>query len=72
MGWTYEKLGRWQDVVTAYQQAVRLNPDDAMAHYNLGSAYLKLGDKKTALAEYRLLKTLDVNQANRLLDLITR
>jgi superkiller protein 3 len=72
LGDAYEHLGRWQDAVTAYQQAVRLNPNDAMAYFNLGSVYLRLGDTGPALAEYKVLKTLDVFWANELLNLIKR
>jgi tetratricopeptide (TPR) repeat protein len=72
LGKAYEHLGRWHDAVAAYQQGIRLKPDNAYVHFALGAVSIKLRDKKTALAEYQILKTLDVNQANRLLDLITQ
>src|SRR5437763_543547 len=58
------ELGRWHEAVTAVQQAIRLKPNDAEAHLNLGVAYLILGDRDSALEEYQILKTLDQNLAN--------
>lgn len=38
-------------VVEAFQEAIRLKPDDAKAHCNLGVSYVLLGDKGSALEE---------------------
>ena len=35
------------------QERVRLNPDDADAHYNLGNAYYDLGQYQEAVASYK-------------------
>ena len=35
-----------------YEQAVKLNPDDEDAHYNLGLAYAKKGNRQAAEAQY--------------------
>src|SRR5438067_904109 len=58
------ELGRWHEAVAAVQQAIHLKPNDAEAHLNLGAAYLILGDRDSALEEYKILKTLDQNLAN--------
>ena len=54
----------------AFKQAIQLQPDLALAHFGLGESYLLLGDKSSALEEYKILKTLDQNLANELFNLI--
>src|SRR5579859_3133641 len=39
--------------IAEYLEAIRLNPDYALAHYNLGLALRKKGDRDGAIAEYR-------------------
>ncbi len=60
----YDKLGHHQESLEAYKQATRIKPDDASAHFCLGAAYLAIGDKGSALEEYKILKTLDTKLAN--------
>ena len=40
---------RYQDAVLLYQNALRLRPGSAEAHYDLGGAYFRLGDFSRAL-----------------------
>ena len=40
--------------------------DDAEAHYNLGAIYLDVGDRSSALEQYKILKNLDPELANKL------
>jgi tetratricopeptide (TPR) repeat protein len=40
--------GRTEDAVERYKKALELQPDHAEAHYNIGLAYLKLGDVASA------------------------
>jgi len=47
-----------------------LKPDFAEAHCMLGLAYLMTDNKGSALEEYKILKTLDAEQANKLFNLI--
>jgi tetratricopeptide (TPR) repeat protein len=70
LGWVYAELGRYQDAIESYKQAIRIKPDDADAHSNLGFAYLMNGDKDLALKEYKILKILDAELANKLFNLI--
>jgi protein O-mannosyl-transferase len=70
LGFTYGNLGRWQDAIESYKQAIRIKPDFAAAHFGLGISYLRLGDKVSAFEEYKILKTLDVERANNLFNLI--
>jgi len=70
LGFAYGKLGHYQDEIEVYKQAIKINPDFDAAHFALGTAYLKVGDKSSALAEYKILKTLDAGQANILFNMI--
>jgi Flp pilus assembly protein TadD len=72
LGNAYQRLGRYQDSIESYKQAIRTKPDDTEAHYNLGVTYLLSGDKGLALEEYKILKTLDAELANKLFNLINK
>ena len=50
----------------SFKQAIKINPDFADAHYNLGAAYLLLNDRGSALEQYKILKTLGSKLANML------
>jgi tetratricopeptide (TPR) repeat protein len=43
LGVAYDKLGRYQNAIEAYKQAIRIKPDFAQANSNLGVTYGKLG-----------------------------
>jgi len=66
------QLGRYNEGVKAFKQAIRLSPDDAAAHYNLGVAHLLLEDSGSALEEYKILRTLDMDRANKLFEFIPK
>ena len=70
LGLAYLGLGRWQEAIESFKQAIRIKPDYADAHCNLGAAYSINGDKGLALEEYKILKTLDTELANKLFNLI--
>jgi len=70
LGAAYGMLGRYQEAIDACKQAIKIQPDFVLAHYNLGVAYSVAGDKESALEEYKILKTLDAEQANKLFNLI--
>jgi Flp pilus assembly protein TadD len=72
LGNIYGKRGRYQDAAEAFKQAIRIKPDFADAHYNLGVTYFMTDDKGSALEEYKILKTLDAEQANKLFNLINK
>jgi Tfp pilus assembly protein PilF len=63
LGW--DKVG-----LQALEKAIQIKPKYAQAHYALGLSYLKLGDKNSALKEFRILKTLDQNLADELIRMI--
>ena len=64
-----EEEGEEEEEVVSLKQAIRDNPDDAQAHYNLGAAYLLLNDRGSALKQYKILKSLDPELAKKLINL---
>jgi hypothetical protein len=53
-----------------YEMAIRLKPDYLMAHYGLGLAYILSSDRDSALKQFKILKTLNQELADRLFNLI--
>ena len=45
---SYDSLGRWRDAIDAYQRALALDPNYAVAMFNLGGAHWNSGDAVTA------------------------
>lgn len=43
----------FKKAIEAYRQEIKIKPDDAMAHYNLGYVYCKLGMYKEAIKAYK-------------------
>jgi|ETNmetMinimDraft_2_1059921.scaffolds.fasta_scaffold160570_1 tetratricopeptide (TPR) repeat protein len=70
LGIAYGLLGKRKEAIEAYKQVIRINPDDAEAHYLLGFFYNVLDDKGSALEQYKILKDLDSEVANELFNLI--
>jgi tetratricopeptide (TPR) repeat protein len=63
-------MGRYEEAIESYKQAVLVRPDLPEAHLNLGMTYLRVGDRGSALEEYKILKDQDKELANRLFNLI--
>ena len=42
----------WKEAIESYIQAIKINPDFADAHYNLGIAYVNSGMDKEAIESY--------------------
>ena len=72
LGVVYGKLGRLPEAIEAFKQAIKLKPDYVDACNNLGVAYLAIGDKNSALVEYNILKSLNSEMANNLLNKINK
>jgi tetratricopeptide (TPR) repeat protein len=72
LGYCYCQLELVREAVAAYKQAIRIKPDHAYAHYFLSLAYMQRGDKRSAMDEYEILKELDADLANELLNVINR
>jgi len=72
LGYAYMKLGRRQDAVVEFKRAIALEPTLVVARFNLGVLDVSLKNKDAALEQYAVLKTLDTEVANRLLNMIFR
>jgi len=53
LGHTMFQQGRTEEAVAQFDQALRIHPDQAEAHYNLGVALAQQGRAQEAIAEYR-------------------
>ena len=42
-GLTLSRQGQWKEAVAAYQESLRVNPDNAQTYLNLGFVYYELG-----------------------------
>ena len=53
MGVAYQRAGRLQDAVSAYQQAIKIKPTLIEAHHNLGTVYVMQGKLAEAITTYK-------------------
>ncbi|KAB2649182.1 MAG: tetratricopeptide repeat protein, partial [Verrucomicrobia bacterium] len=58
-GNAYASLHLFQEAVSHYSNAIKLNPKFAFAELNLGSAYLELGELNQAEVHYTHALSLD-------------
>jgi tetratricopeptide (TPR) repeat protein len=52
-GGSLDNLGLRDEAIRAHQEALKIRPDDVLAHYNLGNALEAKGDVDGAIEEYR-------------------
>ena len=52
-GWVYAEKGFWDEAVSEFKDAVRLDPIDAKAHHSLGVAYARKSMWDLALNEFK-------------------
>ncbi|HMQ05069.1 MAG TPA: tetratricopeptide repeat protein [Pyrinomonadaceae bacterium] len=64
------ELGRAEEASEAFNTAVNYNPDMDNARFNLGRAYVKLGNLAMARVQYEILRAARSDWADRLLVLI--
>ncbi len=50
---TIRAASYWEEEIDSYKQAIRINPDDADAHYNLGNAFIEIGLYKEAIDAFK-------------------
>ncbi len=70
LGESYLETGKTQESLDAFNNAVAYNPDFDQARYNLGRAYLKIGDRDSASVQYEILKNSKSDWADKLYVLI--
>ena len=59
-----EKLNKFEETLERYSEAIRMNPDIAQAHYNLGNVFYHSQKAGEAVKEYREAIRLNPNDAN--------
>ena len=64
------ELGKAEESIDAFNNAVSYNPDFDKARYNLGRSYIKLGNRDMAQVQYEILKNSRSDWADRLLVLL--
>ena len=57
-------------LIGAYKNAVKIKHELEYAHYNLGVDYLAADDRNSALEEFKMLKGINAELANKLFNLI--
>ncbi|OHB83063.1 MAG: hypothetical protein A2Z38_04530 [Planctomycetes bacterium RBG_19FT_COMBO_48_8] len=72
LGDAYWNCNHYEDAILAYKQAMKLHVADPHVRYQIALAYLKMGDKDSALEEHEILKDLDEELANELLGFINK
>ena len=70
LGMAHYKLGEHKKAVAAFKTSVLLNPKSSLTYFNLGATYVERDNKEAALEQYRILKTMDAQVADRLYALI--
>jgi tetratricopeptide (TPR) repeat protein len=58
-GLKYYDLGRWQEAIVAFSDAIEIDPNFAVAHFGLGVTYSRLENWEEALAYFK--KTIEMN-----------
>lgn len=58
-GLKYYDLGRWQEAIVAFSDAIAFNPNHAVAHFGLGVAYSRLENWEEALKYFK--KTIELS-----------
>jgi len=69
-GKAYLRAGMCAQAIECLKDAVQADQRHAQAYYNLGRAYLRVGDRGLALEQQRILRNLDSQLADELLELI--
>jgi len=72
LGDAYYYSGRFGEAIDAYKQAARIRPEQPEAYYNLALAYVEIGDRESAMAQSRLLESIDPELNKKLLTEIKR
>jgi tetratricopeptide (TPR) repeat protein len=70
MGESFFELGKTEESIEAFSNAINYNPNFDRARFNLGRAYLKLGDRDSANVQYEILRNSRSDWADRLYVLI--
>ena len=58
MGNLYSDQNKYAEAIPEYVRALQLSPDLADAHYRLGQAYVRTGDKERAQQQFQMYQQL--------------
>lgn len=72
IGVAYLQLKKYDEAIPPLQKTIELKPDYTLAHYNVGLAYYAVGDRYSADEEYKTLKSLDPDLAEKLRKIIQK
>ena len=72
IGLSYIQLKQPKDAINAFKQSLELRPSLAQARYQLGLAYLEIGDRHAASEQAQALAKLDQNLAKQLDEMLKR
>ncbi|HEX9421827.1 MAG TPA: tetratricopeptide repeat protein, partial [Pyrinomonadaceae bacterium] len=64
--------GRYSEAIEAYKAVIKLRPELAGAHFNLGLSYASINDREGVKQEYDILKKLDAGLAAQLQSLMQK
>jgi tetratricopeptide (TPR) repeat protein len=64
LGYAYAEVDSHARAVTAYRQALALNPKDSRVYYGIGVSYDKLGNTDSSIAAFRKVIALDSTDAS--------
>ncbi len=70
IGVGYLQLKKYEQAIKPLQRALELKPDYALAHYNVALAYYVVGDRFSANEEYKTLRSLNPELAEKLKKII--
>ena len=70
LGESYLESGKTDESIEAFNSALGANPDFDKARYNLGRAYVKLGNRDLAQVQYEILRNSRSDWADRLFVLL--
>jgi TonB family protein len=56
IGSIYFKMGNYEEARDAFKKCLEFSPNFEPAHFQLGRTYLKLGDRDSAIEQYRILR----------------
>jgi tetratricopeptide (TPR) repeat protein len=59
LGFDLEREGKIEDAISQYEQAIRINPNSAMARFRLGIALVEIGKPEDAVRQYEAALRLD-------------
>jgi Tfp pilus assembly protein PilF len=70
LGISHFSNNRFEDAISHFRKSIQMRQDYAEAHHYLGLAYFYTNKKSMAIEQYEILRSLDVQLANKLYNVI--